>query len=450
MLSSIECIRKYGAPEDENFMVLWDVPTELEIGVIPKKIYCNKDMIEPLSEAFRNLILRKHISELKTWDGCYSGDTEYFTGTGWKRIDEYTDGLVGQVDEKYVLSLTEPSAYIVDNCDRFIHVKSGQGVEQMLSEDHRMIYFDKNGREYVDRAHSVYERYLKTPHTHIGIPTTFTACCEGVDYPLDYVRLKVAVFADGCFPHKTRDSNSNYCHMYFSKERKILRLRDILKRLQMPYKETVNARGDTSFYFYMDNNDKTFTEMWYGASSEQLEAICDEVLHWDASVDNRLFFSTDKASADFIQYARSATGIRAKVMVSRKGAGVHRTCFSVSSAKSPRPCVAAGGSGMAIVETPGAKKYCFSVPTGRLLMRYNGHVFISGNCFNIRPQRGAKTSSLHSWGVAVDVNAAWNPFVVGKKPTLSEGFVKCFTDAGFDWGGTWKRPDGMHFQLRKI
>lgn len=69
-------------------------------------------------------------------------------------------------------------------------------------------------------------------------------------------------------------------------------------------------------------------------------------------------------------------------------------------------------------------------------------------CFNIRKKRGAKSSSLHSWAIAVDVNAAWNGF--GAEPQLSAGFVKCFTDAGFDWGGFWKKKDGMHFQLSKL
>jgi hypothetical protein len=69
-------------------------------------------------------------------------------------------------------------------------------------------------------------------------------------------------------------------------------------------------------------------------------------------------------------------------------------------------------------------------------------------CFNVRRKRGLKSLSLHSWGIAVDVNAAWNG--LGKEPTLSEGFIKCFTDAGFDWGGTWTRKDGMHFQLKTI
>lgn len=69
-------------------------------------------------------------------------------------------------------------------------------------------------------------------------------------------------------------------------------------------------------------------------------------------------------------------------------------------------------------------------------------------CFNIRKKRGLSSLSLHSWGIAIDVNAAWN--ALGAKPTLSAGFVKCFTDAGFEWGGTWSRLDGMHFQLAKI
>lgn len=69
-------------------------------------------------------------------------------------------------------------------------------------------------------------------------------------------------------------------------------------------------------------------------------------------------------------------------------------------------------------------------------------------CFNIRKMRGLKSMSLHSWGIAVDVNAFENG--LNATPKLSPGFVKCFTDAGFDWGGTWTRKDGMHFQLKTI
>lgn len=70
-------------------------------------------------------------------------------------------------------------------------------------------------------------------------------------------------------------------------------------------------------------------------------------------------------------------------------------------------------------------------------------------CFNVRKMRGLNSMSIHSWGIAIDLNAAWNG--LGKKPTLSKAFVKCFTDAGFEWGGNWQsRVDGMHFQLAHI
>ena len=69
-------------------------------------------------------------------------------------------------------------------------------------------------------------------------------------------------------------------------------------------------------------------------------------------------------------------------------------------------------------------------------------------CFNIRKKRGLASMSLHSWGCAVDLNAAWNG--LNKEPQLSKEFVNCFTLAGFDWGGTWTRKDGMHFQLKSI
>ncbi len=69
-------------------------------------------------------------------------------------------------------------------------------------------------------------------------------------------------------------------------------------------------------------------------------------------------------------------------------------------------------------------------------------------CFNIRQKRNGESMSLHSWGLAIDVNASWNQ--LGHVPTLTPSFVACFTDAGFEWGGDWSSPDGMHFQLAEL
>jgi hypothetical protein len=78
---------------------------------------------------------------------------------------------------------------------------------------------------------------------------------------------------------------------------------------------------------------------------------------------------------------------------------------------------------------------------GHLIKTWDG-------CFNIRRKVGSSSQSLHSWGYAVDINAAWNRY--GKHPTMPPEIIQCFKEAGFDWGGTWITPDGMHFQLRGL
>jgi hypothetical protein len=72
IITSSDCYKKYGDPHTEKFMAMWDVPSELEIGVIPRRIYCNIDLVLPLSNAFKSLIETGMVNELKTWDGCFN------------------------------------------------------------------------------------------------------------------------------------------------------------------------------------------------------------------------------------------------------------------------------------------------------------------------------------------------------------------------------------------
>lgn len=67
-------------------------------------------------------------------------------------------------------------------------------------------------------------------------------------------------------------------------------------------------------------------------------------------------------------------------------------------------------------------------------------------CLNIRKMRHNDKWSMHSWGIAADINAEWNCF--GQKDfEMSKELVKCFEDEKFVWGGRWDAcPDAMHFQ----
>lgn len=83
-------------------------------------------------------------------------------------------------------------------------------------------------------------------------------------------------------------------------------------------------------------------------------------------------------------------------------------------------------------------------------------------CYNVRPIRGYEKQyeslmsqgiiekacellSVHAWGLAIDIDANWNR--LGHEPQMKGDVIECFEKVGFDWGGDFKRKDGMHFQL---
>lgn len=77
-------------------------------------------------------------------------------------------------------------------------------------------------------------------------------------------------------------------------------------------------------------------------------------------------------------------------------------------------------------------------------------------CFIIRQKRGLSSLSMHSWGLAVDINAFENQLgktrsqiIASGLTPLSEQFLQCFRDAGMECGADWvSRPDFMHMQMK--
>ncbi|MGB7806400.1 MAG: M15 family metallopeptidase [Actinomycetota bacterium] len=74
-----------------------------------------------------------------------------------------------------------------------------------------------------------------------------------------------------------------------------------------------------------------------------------------------------------------------------------------------------------------------------LLQTYNG-------CWNARTVARSPTAppSFHAYGAAIDINAASNAY--GAVPTMNERVVAIFERYGFNWGGDFLVPDGMHFE----
>jgi hypothetical protein len=70
----------------------------------------------------------------------------------------------------------------------------------------------------------------------------------------------------------------------------------------------------------------------------------------------------------------------------------------------------------------------------------------TAGCFNARTVARSPTNppSFHAYGAAVDINAPENAF--GAAPTMDPRVVTIFEELGFNWGGNFLIPDGMHFE----
>jgi hypothetical protein len=75
-----------------------------------------------------------------------------------------------------------------------------------------------------------------------------------------------------------------------------------------------------------------------------------------------------------------------------------------------------------------------------------GEIHTYSGCYAPRTVARSVTAppSYHAYGAAIDINAPENPF--GSKPTMDVRIARIFERWGFDWGGRFLIPDGMHFE----
>jgi hypothetical protein len=116
----------------------------------------------------------------------------------------------------------------------------------------------------------------------------------------------------------------------------------------------------------------------------------------------------------------------------------------------------------------------FPLASAHLMNRYSGNDDASmarnnTSAFNVRRVEGTNTISLHSYGVAIDLNPIQNPYVErgargvevsppagsgyvsrqNRRPGMAEAVIDLFAHHGFaQWGGYWPRGiDYQHFQV---
>jgi ribonucleotide reductase alpha subunit len=67
--------------------------------------------------------------------GCVDADTEYFDGFRWKKISEYSGGVVAQYN-KGIMELVTPNAYIKLPARELTRFSNNKGIDQCLCDEH--------------------------------------------------------------------------------------------------------------------------------------------------------------------------------------------------------------------------------------------------------------------------------------------------------------------------
>lgn len=311
--------------------------------------------------------------------GCVDADTEYLSPRGWVRIADYNDSKVAQYDpDTRRATFVEPQDYIVnEGVETLLHFKTKYGIDMALSPDHRVLAWKIVGRDrrrerVVLTAGELAEIHeSRVQGAKYEIETAFLIQRpDYCDLTLAQVRVHVMVSADAWM-------DNGVAQLRLKKDRKISRARTLLREANIEYSERVVEGDIHQFRFRPPLSAKGFRRFW-GAGLEVLAVIADEVVLWDGSVEDSCFYTSVKDEADFISYCFAATGLRSVTRVDVRDEAEEWRVYGHTNTK-----VGFAGSPKTPVETiptVDGRSYCFTVPTGFLVMRRNGHVFITGNC----------------------------------------------------------------------
>lgn len=325
--------------------------------------------------------------------GCVDKDTEYFNGTGWKKISDFTvgDRVLQYNADNGKAELVVPERYIKLPNEEFWHIK-GRIFDQCVSDDHVMAYYKRDSKNLSTELAETFVPKIKNGYC-CTTPSGFIFNGKGIDLTDEQIELMCAVICDGTFS----SASGSRCRFHLKKDRKKERLLDVCNRAGVEVStHRSTEQGYDDFYIYAPLRLTEFTPEWYSCSQHQLQIICDNIRFWDGhfyanGASN--FSSNSKTNADFVQFAFAATGHRSSMNVFDRRGQQYKTGGKVYVRKSidyrvnfannstvPYPYHKDKSTLIERVNSEDGYKYCFTTPTHYWVSRRNGKISIVHNC----------------------------------------------------------------------
>lgn len=311
---------------------------------------------------------------------CVDEDTEYLSRSGWRKIKDYNIGDEVLVSNPVtgVAHFEVPADYINGGPAEFLQVKS-QTLDLCVTPDHKFLGVTAKGCPKSFYAKDLFQSLNSKSGKDLRVKSTFKI--ENKEYPIsdDLLRLWVAINADATL----RYSSTGYTTSNLKKERKKVRLRDLLNRCSVTFKEInyKGMQGYSSFSFYSPVLKGFDRDVFYNLSIRQCKIVRDEMILWDGSITKTgtpKFFTCIKEEADLFQYLSCMVGEACTISEDiRSGRNTTYNC----SVYRGRDYVsfATGRLRGKVTTSIKDRHYCFTTSTGAWVSRKNNKVIITGN-----------------------------------------------------------------------
>lgn len=303
---------------------------------------------------------------------CLGPDHEVLTPEGWVRLDALDDHTkVAQWRPSGEMEFVYPEKVTRDPFDGELVSWYGRSLSLNMTEDHRIPFF-------LDTAGPLHTRHPDEVPETARIPSSGTLVGgEAADWRT--IQLALAAQADATITSK------HTIRFHLHRQRKILRLREILSHLPLTWHESSCKHGNGVF---ISVNVGTLLWKWWNPllgelqmesfinlPKEQKRAVLEEVLEWDGSRvgHTESYLSKQKVNVDVLQALAHTSGSQALIRpIEVDGTTYWRISFNcrtrIRKAMLERSRVRHSG-----------KVYCVTVPSSYFLVRHDDRVCVTGN-----------------------------------------------------------------------
>ena len=279
------------------------------------------------------LTLENQVTFITGKAGCVDSETEYFNGTEWVKISNYQEGdKVLQFNEDRTAELIYPQKYHKYKTDIMYHLKTESGsIDQVLSDEHNVVYLTSKGNINKKQLSEVRTMHKKST---LGFHGRFMHSFNyiggsGIDFSDDEIRTTLPIIFE----------NSIY----------------------------------------------EFDAEWYDATKQQLEIIYLELYTsiWNNKEEGYNYFTTtSQINANYVQFVCTSLGYVSNIFTYNEAKDVKYE-VRISSVENRTTSLTARQKSSKIeikeYKNHNGYKYCFTVPSGMLVLRRNNRIFITGN-----------------------------------------------------------------------